>query len=74
MSDGDPKFDSPVTRDYAVSASINWKIVSAYNPRENAKVERMAGTLKSIVQKVVIRIKDRDWYEGLKDILEGYPR
>ena len=51
LSDSDPKFGSAVVRDYAISASIEWKIISAYNPRGNFKVESMAEKLKRAVQK-----------------------
>ena len=45
LSNGDPNFDSITVRDYAAGASIDWKVISAYNPRGNAKVERMVGKL-----------------------------
>ena len=74
MSDGDPKFESAAVRDYVSTASIDWNIISAYNPRGNAKAERMLGTLKRAVQKAVISGKDREWDEQLGEILGGYRR
>ena len=46
LSGGDPNFDSAAVRDYASSASIDWKIISAYNPRGKAKVKRMVRMMK----------------------------
>ena len=74
LSDGDPKFDSAAVRDYAAGALIEWKIISAYNPRGNATVERMVGTLKRAVQKALVSNKDRDWDDCLGEILVGYRR
>ena len=74
LSDRDSNFDSAAVRDYASGASIDWEIVSAYNPRGNAKVERMVGTLKREVQKVLVSNKDRVWDESLGEILGGYRR
>ena len=74
MSEGDPKFSNAAVRDYATTASINWKIISAYNSRGNAKVERMIRTFKRAVQKVLISNKDQDWDEHLGEVLAGYPR
>ena len=50
------------------------EIISAYNPRGNAKVERMVGTLKRAVQKALVSNKDRDWDQCLREILGGYRR
>ena len=74
LSDGDPKFDSAGVRYYAAGSSIKWKIISAYNPRGNAKVERMVGTLKRAVHKVLVSNKGLDWEEHLGEILGGYQR
>ena len=74
LSDGDPKLESAAIRDYASGASIDWKIISAYNPRGNAKVEGMVGTLKRAVLKVLVSCKDRDWDECVGEILGGYRR
>ena len=74
LCDAGSKFDCAVARDCAESASIDWKITSAYNPRGNSKVERMVGTLKRAIQKVVISCKDRDWDECLSEVLGGYCR
>ena len=60
LSDGGPKFVRTEIRDYASDGSINSKIVPAYNPRWNGEVERMVGTLKRAVQKVMISNKDGD--------------
>ena len=49
----DSKFDCVAVRDYASVASIDWKIISAYNRRRTAKLERMVGTLKRAVLKVL---------------------
>ena len=70
LSDGDPKFDSAAVRDYTSSASIDWKIISAYNPRGNAKVERIFETLKRAVMKVLVCSKDRYWDECIALITE----
>ena len=72
LSDGDPKFDSAAVRDYAAGASIEWKIISVYNPRGNGKVERMKGTLKRAIQKVVVSNSDRNGGDFLGEILGGY--
>ena len=74
MSDGDPKIGSAAVRDYSVGASIDWKIISEYNPRGNAKVETMVGTLKRAIQKVVVGNNDRNWDDCLGEILGGYRR
>ena len=74
LSDGDPKFDSAAVRDYATGASMDWKIISAYNPRGNAMLERMVGKLNRGIQKVVVTNMDRDWDDCLGEILGGYRR
>ena len=74
LSNGDPKFDTVAFRDYSARASIEWKIISAYNPRGNARVERMARTLKRAVHKVLLSSKDLDWDDCLREILGGYRR
>ena len=74
LSDSDPKFDSAAVRDYAAGASIEWNIISAYNTRGNARVERMAGTLKWAVQKSLVSKKYLDWDECLGEILDEYRR
>ena len=74
LSEGDPKFGNAAFKDYATTASINWKIISAYSSRGNAKVERMIRTFKRAVQKVLISNKDQDWDEHLGEVLAGYPR
>ena len=73
LIDIDPNFDSAAVRDYA-SASIDWKLISAYNPRGSAKIERMVGTLKRAIQKVVVSNNDRNWEDCLGEILGGYRR
>ncbi len=60
MSDGDSKFDTGAVRDFASLADIQCKITSAYNPRGNAKVERMVGTLKRAIQKVAASKMDEN--------------
>lgn len=65
MRDGNPNFDVAAVRDYASSASIDSKIISAYNPRVKPKLERKDGKLKRAIQKVVVICRDREW-DGLK--------
>ena len=74
LRNGDSKFDSAAVRDYASNELIDWKIISAYNPRGNGKVERMVGTLKRAVVKVLLSNKDRDWDNCLGEVLEVYRR
>ena len=59
-------------RDFAICAGIHWKITSSYNPRGNAKVELMVGTLKRAVQKVAASTRSQDWNVCLGRILGGY--
>ena len=54
MSDNDSKFRSESISDYAKKSGIEWKYVTAYNPRGNAKVERMVGTLKRAIRKIAL--------------------
>ena len=51
ISDNDSKFQSAPVRDYAKKGSIEWKYISAFNPRGNAKVERMVGSLSALYRK-----------------------
>ena len=74
LSDGDPKFDSSTVKDYGFIASIDWKIISAYNTRGNSKVEGMVGTLNRAIRKVLISNKDRGSDECLGEIFGGYRR
>ena len=74
LCNGDPKFDSAAIKDYASGASIDWKIISAYNPRGNAKIEKMVRRLKRAVLIVLVSKKDRDWDNWLGEILRGYRR
>ena len=46
LTKADPKFDSAVVSDYLARASIELKIISAYNPRGNAKLENMVSACK----------------------------
>ena len=74
VRDGDLRFDIAAARDYASSVLIDWKIVSAYNPRGNAKIERIVGTLKRAVLKVLASSEDRYWEDCLAEIIGGYRR
>ena len=73
VSDNDTKFNNAPVRDYAKGVGIEWKFVSTYNPRGNAKVERVVGTLKRSLKKMVMSTK-KDWDECLNDVLQGYRR
>ena len=69
-----PKFDSAAVRDCAAGALIHWEIIAVYNPRGNAKLERMVGTLKRAKHKVMASNSDRNWDDGPGEILEEYRR
>lgn len=71
VSDNDTKFDNAPVKDYAESSGIKWKYISTYNPRRNAKVERMVGTLKRAIKKMVLSTEVQ-WDECLERVLQGY--
>ncbi len=74
VSDGYSKFDNKAVRDFATSSDIRWKIISSYNPRGHAKVERMVGTLMRAVQKVTASNMNQDCDICVGKILGGYRR
>ena len=59
VSDGDQKFDSIAVQTYARESAIVWVTISAYNPRGNAKVERMIGTMKRAIKKIIIMTNEK---------------
>ena len=71
VSDNDMKFNSGPVRDYARSLGVHWKFVSAYNPRGNAKAERMVGTLKQAVRKMMVS-SEVEWDAWISRVLSGY--
>ena len=71
VSDNDMKFNSHLVRGYAKSVGIQWRFVSAYNPRGNAKAERMVGTLKKSVRKMMVS-SEVEWDAWINRILGGY--
>ena len=74
LSDGDSKFDNTAGRDFAKESPMTWKVISVYNPRGNAKLERMVGTLKRSITKMVTANPEHEWSRYLSDILRGYCR
>ncbi len=74
VSDGDSNFDNRAVRGFAKESSITWNIISAYIPRGNAKVERMVGTLKRAITKMVTANPEHEWSRYLNDTLVGYRR
>ena len=73
MSDNDAKFTSAPVKEFAKNNNIKWKFTSAYNPRGNAKVERMVGTLKRAMNKIVLS-SNKQREECIDDVLGGYRR
>ena len=73
VSDNDTKFNNEPVNDYAKYSGMNWKFLSTYNPRGNAKVERMVGTLKRAIKKMVMST-EAQWDECLEEVLQGYRR
>ena len=73
ISDNDTKFQSAPVKDYAKKGNVDWKYVSAYNPRGNAKVERMVGTLKRSISKIALAT-NLEWDLCIDLFLGGYRR
>ena len=71
VSDNDMKFNSGPVRGYARSLGVQWEFVSAHNPRGNAKAERMVGTLKQVVKKMIVS-SEVDWDAWISRVLSGY--
>lgn len=69
----DTKFSNAPIGNCAKKTGIKWNYVSTYNPRGSAKVERMVGTLKRALKKVV-HATDVEWDICLVRILSGYRR
>lgn len=71
LSDNDSKFTSGPVRDYAKENSTKWKYISTYNLRGNAKVERMVGTIKRAIKKVILST-NKQWDQCIDEVLRGY--
>ncbi len=61
------------TQEFAGKQNITWKFSSSYNPRGNAKVERMIGSLKKGAKKLILTT-GKEWDECLTDVVTGYRR
>lgn len=70
MSDNDTKFNSSPIKDFAKRKSIKCKYTSTYNPRVNAKVERLVGTRKRSMKKVILPT-GKQWDQSTDKILRG---
>ncbi len=70
LSDNDLKFDSKAVQDLARRFNIQWKYISTYNPQGNRVVERMVGTLKRALQKVICS-ESKEWDVSLENVVYG---
>ncbi len=53
---------------------IKYQSIMAYSPMTNGKVERMVGTVKRSLKKMVLFNRDREWNTLHQNVLYGYHR
>lgn len=66
-------FTAGVLQDYMLKMGITWKTVLAYAPMSNGRAERMVGTIKRAIGKMVLK-NVQAWDEVLPSVLYGYRR
>ena len=73
ISDITTSFLSTAVEEFSQLHGISWKPVLAYAPQSNRKAERMVGTIKKSVAKMVYK-NAREWDKRLPKVLYGYRR
>ncbi len=73
LSDNDLKFDCMAVHDFSRKHDINWMRTSTYNPQGNGIADRMVGTVKRSLQRMM-RASDKERDECLDQVLHGYRR
>ena len=76
VSDNATCFKASVLDAFMARNGINWKTVLAYAPMSNGRAERMVGTLKRAIHRVILGSTPgrTNWDQALLKVLYGYRR